>query len=167
MTPIPVRLAFVVVLIAIAGTGCATTAGTGHKTPSKAEDLAALADYNKRYLKSINDGDIATLSALTSNEHTMIPPGRAPIEGKAANDAANGNAFKNNKFDEHWYPVDSGVSGDLAYERGTYTTDVFPNTGGEKRTVSGNYLRIYRRQADGKWKMIYDTFNSVPAAKAP
>lgn len=153
------------VLIAIAVAGCATTTGTAHKTPSKAEDLAALADYNKRYLKSINDGDIATLSALTSDEHTMIPPGRAPIEGKAANDAANGKAFENNRFDEHWYPVDTGVSGDLAYERGTYTTDVFPKAGGESRHVAGTFLRIYRRQPDGKWKMIYDTFNSVPAAK--
>jgi ketosteroid isomerase-like protein len=95
----------------------------------------------------------------------MIPPGRAPIEGKAANDEANGNAFKNNKFVEHWYPVDTGVSGDLAYERGTYTTDVYPKAGGETRHVAGSFLRIYRRQPDGKWKMIYDTFNSVPAAK--
>jgi len=163
-TTIRSRAAIVLVLIAIASTGCTTT-GIARKTPSRAEDLAALADYNKRYLKSINDGDIATLSSLTSDEHTMIAPGRAPIEGKAANDTANGNAFKNNKFDEHWYPLDTQVSGDLAYERGTYTTDVFPNAGGEKRSVAGNYLRIYRRQPDGKWKMIYDTFNSVPAAK--
>src|SRR5262245_60862209 len=100
-TTIRSRAAIVLVLIAIAVAGCATTAGTAGKTPSKAEDLAALADYNKRYLKSINDGDIATLSSLTSNEHTMIMPGRAPLQGKAANDEANGNAFKNNKFDEH------------------------------------------------------------------
>jgi ketosteroid isomerase-like protein len=164
-TAIRSRAALVLALIAIAVAGCATTTGTARKTPSKAEDLAALTDYNKRYLKSINDGDIATLSSLTSNEHIMIMPGRAPLEGKAANDAANGNAFKNNKFDEHWYPLDTDVSGNLAYERGTYTTDVFPNAGGEKRSIAGNYLRIYRRQPDGKWKMIYDTFNSVPAAK--
>jgi ketosteroid isomerase-like protein len=124
------------------------------------KDLAELASYNKRYLQSINDGDIATLSSLTAEEHIMIPPGRTPIVGKAANDAGNGRAFEQNKFDEKWFPLETVVAGDWAYERGTFSTEVMPKSGAAGRKVTGNYLRIYRRQSDGHWKMIRDMFNS-------
>ncbi len=80
--------------------------------------------------------------------------------GKAANDAANGRNFEHTRFEEHWYPLETVVGGDWAYERGTFTVDATPKAGGETRKMRGNYLRIYRRQADGHWKMIRDMFNS-------
>ena len=35
-----------------------------------------------------------------------------------------------------------------------------PKAGGEKRRSTGNFLRIYRRQPDGSWRMTRDMFNS-------
>jgi len=52
--------------------------------PTLEQDLAAITEFNRRYLKAINDGDIATLSSLTDDDHIMITPGRAPTIGKAA-----------------------------------------------------------------------------------
>jgi len=153
------------VLMALGVAGCASTAA--HR-PSRAADLAALAAYNAQYLQSINDGDIATLSRLTADEHIMIPFGGPPVVGKAANDAGNGRAFELNRFDERWYPIETEVAGDWAWARGTYTTDVFPKNGDPPRHIKGTYLRIYQRQADGGWKMIRDMFsNEAPPAKAP
>ncbi len=57
--------------------GCAT-----QRTPSVAQDLAELASYNKRYLQSINDGDIATLSSLTAEEHISDPAGTRSHRGQ-------------------------------------------------------------------------------------
>ena len=57
--------------------------------PTLEQDLAAITEFNRKYLKAINDGDIATLSSLTDEDHIMITPGRPPLIGKAANDAAN------------------------------------------------------------------------------
>ena len=57
--------------------------------PSRAADEAAITEFNKRYLQAINDGDIATLSSLTTDEHIMIAPGCPPLVGKAANDETN------------------------------------------------------------------------------
>ena len=62
--------------------------------PSLEDDLAAIAAFNARYLRAINDEDIAALSALTTQGHIMLAPNRAPIVGKAANDELNGNAFE-------------------------------------------------------------------------
>src|SRR5262245_14039404 len=92
--------AFVALAVTIAG--CASQGERGAQNPaagnrpSHAADLAALAEYNKKYLQSINDGDIATLSRLTSDEHMMIPANTPPVVGKAANDAGNGRAFELN-----------------------------------------------------------------------
>ena len=129
--------------------------------PTLEADLAAIAEFNKRYLGAINDEDIATLSSLTTEDHIMLAPGRPPTVGKAANDAANSRVFQQFGSVETWTPVETMVSGDLAYQRGTYTVDATPKAGGGKPTSSrGNFMRIYRRQSDGQWRMTRDMFNS-------
>jgi ketosteroid isomerase-like protein len=137
------------------------------RRPTYDEDLAAITAFNKRYLGSINDEDIKTLSSLTTDGHIMLMPGRDPIVGKAANDEANGRAFEQFEFAEEWHPVETVISGDLAFQRGTYTTTAKPRAGGDSRTISGNFLRIYQRQSNGEWRMTRDTFNSVAPAAAP
>jgi ketosteroid isomerase-like protein len=37
-----------------------------------------------------------------------------------------------------------------------------PKAGGTARTTSGSFLRIYRRQPDGSWRMTRDMFNTGP-----
>ena len=131
-------------------------------------DLAAIADFNRRSVGAINDGDITTLSSLTTEDHIMLSPNRPPRVGKAANDAANGRAFEQFDFDESWTPVETVVAGEWAYQRGTYTVVSTPKAGGATRTSTGNFLRIYRRQPDGSWRMTRDMFNSdqAPASSA-
>jgi len=129
--------------------------------PTLEADLKAIAEFNARYLKAINDGDIATLSSLTDEGHIMITPGRPPLIGKAANDAANGRAFQQVKIEETWTPVETVVSGDLAFQRGTYTVAATPKAGGNTTQTAGHFLRIYQRQSNGEWRMTHDTFNSV------
>ena len=90
----------------------------------------------------------------------MLAPNRPPIVGKAANDALNGGAFEQFDFNETWTPVETVVSGDWAYQRGTFTTAATPKAGGAGREISGNFLRIYQRQPNGEWRMIRDMFNS-------
>ena len=131
--------------------------------PSLEEDLAAIAEFNRRYLKAINDEDIATLSSLTTEDHIMIASGRPPLVGKAANDAANGRVFKQFDIDETWTPVETVVAGDWAYQRGTFTVAATPKAGGNTTRTSGNFLRIYRRFPDVGWRMIRDMFNSEQA----
>jgi ketosteroid isomerase-like protein len=129
--------------------------------PTLDQDVAAIAEFNRQYLKAINDGDIATLSSLTDEGHVMITPGRPPLIGKVANDAANGRAFQQVTIDETWTPVETVVSGDLAFQRGTYTVVATPKAGGNTTRTAGHFLRIYQRQPNGDWRMTHDTFNSV------
>ena len=151
----------VVGCIAVGLGACASTRSPTH---SYEADVAAITAFNSRYLQAINAGDIAALSALTDDDHIMIVPNRPLIVGKAANDAANGRGFEQFKFDEHWMPVETVVDGNLAYQRGTFSVTASPKSGGgTSRTTRGNFLRIYRRQSDGSWRMTRDMFNSDQA----
>lgn len=164
--PVQFRLIAVTILtatvLAASLTGCAVM----QSDPDTAADLAAIASFNQRYLQAINDGDLAALSALTTEEHIMLAPNRPPLIGKQANDDANRRAFEQFDIDETWTPRETEVAGDWAWQRGTYKVIATPKSGGASRTVTGNFLRIYRRQPDGSWRMIRDMFNSdqPPAA---
>ena len=49
---------------------------------SYATDLAAIAAFNMKYLKAINDGDINALSALTDDDHIAITTGKCAAGGQ-------------------------------------------------------------------------------------
>jgi ketosteroid isomerase-like protein len=140
--------------------GCSTTSG---RTTDTAADLAAITAFNARYLKAINDGDIATLSDLTDDDHMLITAGRPPISGKAANDAANGRTLEQLEIDETWTPLETVIDRNLAYQRGTWTVAATPKAGGPTTHSTGKFVRIYQRQKDGSWRMTRDVLLSDPA----
>jgi ketosteroid isomerase-like protein len=126
---------------------------------STAADEAAIAEFNRRYVKAINDGDIDTLASLTTEGHMMIASGGPPLTGKKALVDAMARIFQTTEFDESWAPEETVVSGDLAYQRGTFVVVAKPKAGGAESRSTGNFLRIYRK-IDGVWFMVRDSFNT-------
>lgn len=57
---------------------------------------------------------------------------------------------------------DVSSSGDLGYTYGTYE---FKAGGDEKGAENGNYMRIWKRQANGKWRVVLDLLNPIPPRK--
>lgn len=128
---------------------------------SQAEVEAAIAEFNRQYLAAINTGDIDALAALTTDDHMMISSGGPPMTGKQALVDAMTGAFARFDFDESWTPLETVASGDVAYQRGTFVVNATPKAGGEAVHMAGNFLRIYRRQPDGRWFMTRDNFNGA------
>jgi ketosteroid isomerase-like protein len=143
------------IFTAVLGVGCSS-----ESAPTFADDLASITAFNEQYLQAINDENIAALSALTTDGHVMLPPNSDPVVGKAANDAMNGGAFRRYDFSETWSPVETVVDGNLAFQRGTFTVIATPKADGDRLEVTGHFLRIYQRQANGQWRMTRDMFNS-------
>jgi len=50
-------------------------------------------------------------------------------------------------------------AGNIAYIHGKYTMVLNP-PGGKPMSDKGKYVEIWKRQADGSWKVAIDTFNS-------
>jgi ketosteroid isomerase-like protein len=159
--------ALVAVLLATAlAAPFAHRAGAQTASAAHAADEAAIAEFNRRYLEAINDGDIDTLASLTTEGHMMISSGGAPLAGKKALVDAMTRAFQTTDFAESWAPEETVVSGDLAYQRGTFVVIAKPKAGGAESRVTGNFLRIYRK-IDGAWFMVRDTFNSQQPRGGP
>jgi ketosteroid isomerase-like protein len=61
--------------------------------------------------------------------------------------------------------VEVSTGGDLAYSQGAYAfTGTDPKT---KRVMSekGKYVEVYKKQADGSWKIVEDINNADAPAK--
>lgn len=64
----------------------------------------------------------------------------------------------------HSNEVGAAHSGDLAYTSGTYQS-ALKGGSGKASVDKGKYLTIWKKQADGSWKVLFDTFNSdLPAS---
>lgn len=66
-----------------------------------------------------------------------------------------------------WEPVESFVacSGELGYTWGTSEIHLGPGDNGEPRIVHGHYVCIWKREADGRWRIALDTGNARPDPK--
>jgi len=62
--------------------------------------------------------------------------------------------------------VEASRSGDLAVSTGTYEL-TYNDPAGKLVTERGKYLEVWRKQADGTWRMVVESFNSdLPLAGA-
>jgi ketosteroid isomerase-like protein len=64
--------------------------------------------------------------------------------------------------------VEASRGGDLGYSIGTYEL-ITPDPAGKPVTDHGKYVVVWKKQADGSWKVMVDIFNSnlpAPAAAA-
>jgi ketosteroid isomerase-like protein len=60
-----------------------------------------------------------------------------------------------------WSPIKSDVaqSNDLGYTYGSYEMKL----AGTDKIEKGYYVRVWKRDAGGKWKLVLDTFSPIPA----
>jgi len=65
-----------------------------------------------------------------------------------------------------WTPEKIEVSGDLAYSQGPYTGTMTDPDRKKPVTEKGHYLEVFKRQADGSWKVVADV-SSPDAAPTP
>jgi uncharacterized protein (TIGR02246 family) len=122
--------------------------------------LRAVRDLDTAFVRNANAKDAAALtSAFYAEDAVLLPPGSPKLTGT---EAIRGfwEAFIGNGVTDVAIET-SGLeeSGDLAYGVGTYSCTM-PSPSGERFRDTGKFIVVYRRQADGGWKVIADQFNS-------
>jgi ketosteroid isomerase-like protein len=101
-------------------------------------------------------------AGLYAENATLMPPNHAPIKGRAAIRAFIKEFPRLQRFTVS--PIEIEGRGDLAYVRGSYQM-----TFESGATDFGKFLEIRRHQADGRWLVTLDIYNSdmaPPAAPA-
>lgn len=80
--------------------------------------------------------------------------------------AAMAPAFADPTFRLTWQPTMAFASaaGDLGYTLGTWQSRHY-NDAGEGQVTTGKYVTIWRRQADGSWKVVFDGGNPDSAPR--
>ncbi len=111
------------------------------------------------------DGTIAFYA-----DAAVLLPGNAPIarDRKSIRESWAGLLGPNTAVSWKVSKVEVAKSGELGYLYGTYSLAIRDPKGGAPASDTGKLVEIWKKQADGKWKCIVDTYNSdLPAAPAP
>ncbi len=124
-----------------------------------AELRADLEAMDVRWAEGYTAGDAAAVAALYAEDATLLPPNVKKLQGRAAIQAFFKAELEMGATDLGLTTISVGGAGDIAYVVGRYTVAV-PAEGGEMMRDEGKYLAIHQHQADGTWKLKFDTWNS-------
>jgi len=151
-------LLLVLAVVAIAATAMAAKTPTPAQTP-KARVRAAIEINNQKWSRAQVKGDAKAIVDLFTDDGMELFSRR----GKVLKGRDSLMVFwKEVMRDEHpkqasVTTVDLALSGDYATEVGNYSYAYAPDSTGKPRHESGRYAVIWRRQANGSWKIWMDT----------
>lgn len=139
--------------------GCATTPSV-----STDADVAAIKQIWVAYIAAAEKGDPVAMLALWDQDGIQMPPNapprtkeqlrvQIPLAMKARADA--GIQLKMIITAEEVI-----VAGPWAYTRGPASQEFMNKNTGQKTGSDGKFLTIFKRQADGTWRIYRDCFNS-------
>ena len=152
--------------------GACAPAGSGSKmadSATTASDMAAVNGLRDTFAAAFKAGDAAAVAALYTSDglsQTNQQPTAMGLEGITA---ANKGLFDSYTIQSFVLtPVKTEVSGNLAYDIGTFSWVAAPKAKGDTLKAQGRYMVVLRKQPDGSWKAISDIDNvSAPPAMPP
>jgi uncharacterized protein (TIGR02246 family) len=135
----------------------------GLTAPAAADDVRqAIEQVNSQIMTAFKAGDAAIIASHYTDTAKMLPPDATEVAGREA-------------IQDFWQAwLDEGLkdlsleaseveaSGELAYEIGSFSLQV-PADNDTMMTATGNYVVVWRRGADGNWRLQVDTWNDAPS----
>jgi ketosteroid isomerase-like protein len=138
----------------------------GNATAAMA-DTGAAADAIKADEKAWNEQfkakDLEKLVGRYASDATAVFPGMAAVSGDGVRKTYE-DALKDANFDVSFSSDKIETSGDLAYSRGHFTEKHSDPATKQAVSTSGSYITVYKKQADGSWKVVEDFTAAEPAA---
>jgi uncharacterized protein (TIGR02246 family) len=135
-------------------------------TDTRVVDEAAIRAADNAWSKVAENKQPDGMMAYYAEDAVTLPPNAPTASGKDAIRKLLGDMFALPGFSIKWQPtkVEVARSGDMAYSQGTYQLTL-NGPKGSPITDRGKYLTVWKKQSDGNWKSIVDTFSSdLPAA---
>jgi uncharacterized protein (TIGR02246 family) len=139
------------------------------KVSNTDEVRAAIAAIDKKFMEDANRGDAAAGAAAYTDDAILMPPNHSPLEGKQVIEkylAEIGSQLQASNLQLSISEVD--VQGDTTIVRGTYSSSfTVPGTNAPMED-RGKTLNVWKKQADGSWKLHRDIWNSnMPIPGSP
>ena len=135
---------------------------------TRAADESTIRELDAQWSKAALANDLeATVSYYTDDAY-LLPPNEPIAVGKKAIRESWGRLLAPGVATS-WTvtKVEVARSGDIAYLIGAYQVKM-KDGAGKPVVDSGKLLEVWKKQADGKWKAVADTYNSdVPLQATP
>jgi ketosteroid isomerase-like protein len=150
-----------VVAIALLLAGCSTPPSADMRA-----DEEALRRLDAEWVKAAQSKQVDAWVAFYSDDAAVLPPNEAMATDKDSIRKSVSGLLGLPGLTISWQPtkVEVARGGDLAYLYGRYEVS-FDEAPGKRTTDRGKIVEIWKKQADGNWKCIVDTWNSdLPAA---
>ena len=123
-------------------------------------DAQAVKDREAAWSKDCASKDPAKFASVYADDATLMLPNEPILHG-AGNIKSTVSAIMQDKNFALSFQADKvEVAGDLAYTQGTYSMTMSDPKTGNPATDKGKYLTVWKKQADGNWKIIEDIINS-------
>src|ERR1700731_5469344 len=128
---------------------------------TRAQDERAIREADAATLKAAQANDVDGAVANYADDASWLPPNSPLVHGKAAIKAGWAKLISNPGFTIDWQinKLEVGRAGDLAYTIYTYQM-ALDGAKGKPITDQGKDVAVWKKQSDGAWKMVADTFNS-------
>jgi uncharacterized protein (TIGR02246 family) len=125
----------------------------------------AVDQTNAKMTAALQSGDTAAMASVYQDDAVVMMSGMPAWHGHA-DIATNGRGmFDAMKLSDVKFNTTSlDIEGDYAIETGTYEMTVTPK-GGKPAPDKGKYITVWKKQADGSWKVYRDISNSDSAPK--
>jgi len=136
---------------------------------SQAADAAAIQAADEQWSAAAAKNDLAGTVAFYADDAVLLAP-NAPIAKDRKSIRETWAAMIGPGTDISWRvsKAEAAKSGELGYVYGTYSLSMKDPKGGPPTDDTGKMVEIWKKQADGKWRCIVDTFNSdLPASPTP
>jgi len=131
-------------------------------------DIAAITELMNQATLACATGDVELYLSRFTEDVVAMPPGIPTEIGIAQLRASMEGLFGAYDLELPYTVQEVVVPGDWAFARSTFVFSLTPKEGGETATFIGKELDIFKRQADGSWKLYIECYNydaPPPAAK--
>jgi len=155
------RVAVLIALACVPLAACEQRPASATPTTASAGEVDAVKAADAALQQAVTAKDLGKIMAFYADDAILMPSAVPQVKGKAA-------------ITEEWQHIldipglenTSTLTGaavssssDMAYTIGTYRLQM---TGQDGTTVTepGKWVAVWRKQADGKWRIIVETYNT-------
>ena len=137
-------------------------------TPSPLSDptmnpgKALLFDLEAKFARDVLEKGGAGFAEWFAEDGVALGNGSAPVVGRVA--IAKSANWSPKVYQLTWTPTDAlmGPSGDMGYTWGHYEGRS-QDKNGQPVVISGRYMTVWKKTADGSWKVALDASSNEPA----
>jgi uncharacterized protein (TIGR02246 family) len=117
------------------------------------DDLQAITHQRREWIAAVNARDVDRYVDLLAEDVVWLPPGQPALRGRSAFAAWVRPFFERFSYEFDLVGPTVRLAGDWAVERGGFTTRMGPLEGGQRGHHTGNYMILWRRDSDGRWRI--------------